>query len=45
MANDNPTDNLLRSVLGGNLQTGALRAVLLLAAFSFLGAFVAYFLR
>ena len=43
MPNDN--DSLLRSVLGDTLQTGAVRAVLLLAAFSFLGALVAFVLR
>ena len=42
MANANDSDNLLRTVLGPNLQTGALRAVLLLAAFAFLGALLAY---
>ena len=45
MANDNSTDNLLRAVLGSNLQTGAARAVLILAAFSFLGACLAYLLH
>ena len=43
MANANPSDNLLRTVLGPNLQGGALRAILILAAFSFLGALVAVF--
>lgn len=42
MAND--SDTILRNVLGANLQTGAIRAILLLAAFSFIGAFVAFFL-
>ena len=40
MAND--SDTILRNVLGANLQTGALRAVLLLAAFAFVGALLAY---
>ncbi len=34
----NPSDTMLRNVLGPNLQVAALRAVLLLAAFAFLGA-------
>ena len=38
------SDTILRNVLGDNLQTGALRAVLLLAAFSFIGALVAFML-
>lgn len=42
MANANDSDHLLRTVLGTNLQTGAIRAILLLAAFAFLGALVAY---
>lgn len=36
------SDSILRSVLGDNLQTGALRAVLLLAAFAFIGALLAF---
>ena len=36
------SDKILRSVLGENLQTGALRAILLLAAFAFVGALLAY---
>ncbi len=40
MANDSHT--ILRNVLGANLQTGALRAILLLAAFAFVGALLAY---
>ena len=40
MAND--SDTILRNVLGANLQTGALRAILLLAAFTFVGAILAY---
>ena len=36
------SDTILRSVLGDTLQTGALRAILLLAAFAVLGAIVAY---
>lgn len=43
MANANDSDNLLRTILGTNLQTGALRAILLLAAFAFIGALLAYF--
>ncbi len=45
MANSNDSDNLLRTVLGSNLQTGALRSVLLLVAFSVVGALLAYLLR
>jgi hypothetical protein len=41
----NPSDTILRKVLGSNLQTGAARAVLLLAAFSVLGALFAIILR
>ena len=43
MANANSSDNILRAVLGPNLQGGALRAILILAAFSALGALVAFF--
>ena len=43
MAQD--SDSILRTVLGDNLQTGAMRAILLLAAFSAVGAFVAFILR
>ncbi len=35
-------DIILRNILGANLQTGALRAILLLAAFSFIGALFAF---
>ena len=38
----NPSDTLLRTVLGETLQGGAVRAVMLLAAFSALGAIVAW---
>jgi hypothetical protein len=38
----NTSDTILRNVLGANLQTGALRAILLLVAFSFVGALLAY---
>lgn len=41
----NPSDNLLRTVLGPTLQTAALRAVLLLAAFAVVGAGCTYLLR
>jgi hypothetical protein len=41
----NPSDTLLRSVLGPTLQTAAIRAVLLLAAFAALGAICAWLLR
>lgn len=37
-------DTLLRNFSGNNLQAGALRAILLLAGFSFIGALLAYFL-
>lgn len=43
MANANDSDTIFRAVLGPNLQGGAIRAVLILAAFSFLGALVAVF--
>ena len=33
---------IFRNVLGANLQTGAFRAILLLAGFSFVGALLAY---
>lgn len=39
------SDNVLRKVLGTNLQTGAMRAVLLLGAFSVLGALFAIIVR
>jgi len=38
----NASDTILRNALGANLQTGALRAILLLAAFTFVGALLAY---
>ena len=41
----NTSDTILRKVLGTNLQTGALRAVVLLGAFAFVGAFFAYLFR
>ena len=41
----NPSDSLLRAVLGPTLQTAALRAVLLLAAFALLGAGCTYVFR
>ena len=41
----NASDALLRKALGSNLQTGAARAVLILAAFSFVGALLAIILR
>ena len=41
----NPSDALLRRVLGQSLQTGAFRAILILAGFSFVGALVAYLVR
>lgn len=39
------SDALLRKVLGTNLQTGALRAILILGAFSVLGGLVAIIAR
>jgi hypothetical protein len=36
------SDTILRKALGTNLQAGALRAILILAAFSFVGAFLAF---
>ena len=41
----NPSDSMLRSVLGPNLQIGALRAILLLAAFAFVGAGLSWLLH
>jgi hypothetical protein len=41
----NPSDNILRAVLGRTLQTASLRAVLLLAVFAALGAACTYILR
>ena len=41
----NTSDTILRKVLGTTLQTGALRAVLLLGAFTFVGALVAWIIR
>jgi hypothetical protein len=38
----NPSDKALRTVLGPNLQMGALRAVLILGAFAFIGACLAW---
>lgn len=35
----------LKSILGSNLQTGALRAVLILAAFTFVGATLAWLIH
>ena len=42
MANSNPTDNALRRVLGPTLQEGAMRAILILAGFSAVGALVSW---
>ena len=36
------SNSILRPILGANLQTGAVRAVLILAAFSLIGAAVAF---
>ena len=41
----NPKRDPLRLVLGSNLQTGALRAVLILGAFAFIGASLAWLLH
>jgi len=41
----NPSDKVFRAVLGQNLQTGALRAILFLGAFAFIGACVAWLLH
>jgi len=41
----NPSDDILRTVLGPTLQTAALRAVLLLAGFAVIGAAVAWIVR
>lgn len=41
----NPSDTLLRRVLGPTLQGAAARAVIILAAFSALGAAVAWLVR
>lgn len=40
----NPSDTLLRNVLGPNLQTASLRAILALAAFAVIGALLAWLL-
>ena len=45
MANQNTSDSILRTVLGPNLQVGAIRAVLILVAFSALGALLAMLIR
>ncbi len=45
MANQNTSDTILRAILGPNLQIGALRAILILAAFSAIGALAAYLIR
>lgn len=37
-----PNNDPFRAVLGQNLQTGALRAVIILGAFAFVGASVAW---
>ena len=39
------SDGILRTVLGSTLQGGAARAVILLGAFSFLGALIAWLVR
>ena len=39
------SDGLLRSLLGNSLQGGAARAVILLGAFSALGAIIAWLVR
>ncbi len=44
MANANPSDTIFRNILGPNLQGGALRAILILAAFSAIGAIIAMFI-
>lgn len=41
----NTSDTILRAVLGDTLQTGALRAILILGAFSAVGAVVAWLVR
>ena len=41
----NPSDTILRTVLGPTLQTAALRAILLIAAFAALGAACTWLLR
>ena len=38
----NPSDKAFKSILGPNLQMGALRAVLILGAFAFVGASLAW---
>lgn len=45
MANHNPSDSILRTILGPNLQVGAIRAILILALFSALGAAAAFLAR
>lgn len=41
----NPSDSILRTVLGPTLQTAALRAILLLAGFAVLGSLCAWLIR
>ena len=41
----NSSDSILRTVLGPTLQTAAVRAVLLLAAFAAIGALFTWLLR
>ena len=41
----NPSDSVLRTVLGPTLQTAALRAVLLLGGFAVIGAICAWLVR
>ena len=38
----NPKHDPLRTIMGTNLQTGALRAILILGAFTFIGASLAW---
>ncbi len=41
----NPSDSLLRKLLGPSLQVAAMRVILLLALLAALGAIVGYFVR
>ena len=40
-----PKHDPLRTILGSNLQTGALRAILILGAFAFVGASLAWLIH
>ena len=41
----NPSDTLMRAILGPSLQTAALRAILIVAALAFIGSGCTYLLH